>query len=85
MAKIKLHSFVQRGPKSGTMLFPHKHEDGMFVVSKTRFEKDYKRVSETAILGWLERGFALRMSNPKEGIQSPSLIVPGSIYRPVEF
>jgi len=63
---------------------PHKHEDGSYVVSKTRFEDDYVRVaSESDILPWLEKGYGLRMSNPAKGIKAPSLIAPESIYRPI--
>jgi len=83
---VDLHSFVSRGPKTGTLLFPHLHEDGSYVVSRTRFEKDYKFVRDpTELLGWLERGYKLRMSNPAEGIPAASLISPKSIFRPVSI
>jgi len=84
MPKLRLHAFVDRGKNRGTLLFPHKHGDGKFVVSPTRFERDYKRVSEAEILGWLEKGLALRMSNPEQGIHAPSLVTPKSIFRPVK-
>ena len=81
-----LHAFVARGPNSGTLLYPHLHRDGAFVVSKTRFERDYIRVTDaTTLLAWLERGYSLRMSNPDAGVRSPSLIEPGAIYRPVQL
>lgn len=81
----KLHAFVARGPGAGTRLFPHRHEDGTYVVSMTRFERDYVRVAnESALLDWLERGYKLRMSNPTEGASAPRLISPESIYRPVK-
>ena len=79
-----LHAFVRRGANAGTILFPHKHKDGSYVVSKTRFEKDYVKVAQSAdLLDWLEKGYRLRMSNKESGIASPSLIEPGKIYRPV--
>ena len=79
-----LHAFVSRGPNIGTILYPHKHRDGRFVVSMTRFEKDYIYVDDSAqLLGWLEKGYRLRMSNKDGGIPAPSLIEPGTIYRPV--
>jgi hypothetical protein len=82
--KTKLHSLVSRGPNLGELLFPHKHEDGFYVVSKTRFEKDYVLVAtEAEILPWLEKGYGLRMSNPDKGITGPSLMSPKSIFRPV--
>lgn len=79
-----LHAFVARGPKSGVLLYPHKHRDGTYVVSMTRFEKDYIKVVNSAdLLGWLEKGYRLRMSNKDAGVASPSLIEPGKIFRPV--
>ncbi|MDR6190598.1 hypothetical protein QE372_002913 [Agrobacterium pusense] len=82
---IPLHAFVSRGANMGQILFPHAHEDGTYVVSKTRFEDDYIRISDSGeILPWLEKGYCLRMSNPDEGIRAPSLIAPESIYRPVK-
>ncbi len=81
---IPLHAFVSRGSNRGQILVPHAHEDGTYVVSKTRFEDDYIHVSDPGqILPWLEKGYGLRMSNPDEGIKAPSLIAPQSIYRPV--
>ena len=86
MSKLSLHAFVRSGPNVGKLLFPHRHEDGSFVVSKTRFEKDYLRLrNEHEILAMLEEGYALRMSNPNEGITAPSLISPESIYRPISL
>jgi len=81
---MNLHAFVARGPKIGTILLPHRHEEGCFIVSKTRFEADYIRVSKfDEVLPWLERGYGLRMSNPDAGVSAPSLIKPASIFRPV--
>jgi hypothetical protein len=83
-AQPNLHAFVSRGPKAGTLIYPHKHEDGAYVVSMTRFERDYKRIfNPSELLGWLEKGYRLRMSNPPAGVAAPSLIAPSSIYRPV--
>lgn len=82
----RLHAFVSRGQHAGKLLFPHRHKDGAYVVSKTRFERDYIRVADPSdLLGWLEKGYRLRMSNEDAGIASPSLIEPGAIYRPVVF
>lgn len=84
MTRTRLHGFVSRGARVGEILFPHKHEDGAYVVSKTRFEEDYIRVAnEDEILRWLEQGYGLRMSNPAKGITAPSLIAPKSIFRPI--
>ena len=84
LLKSYLHAFVSRGTNTGKILFPHRHEDGSYVVSRTRFEKDYVRLtSESEILDKLEEGYGLRMSNSDEGVTAPSLVMPGSIYRPV--
>lgn len=84
MSKHQLHAFVSRGIHSGELLFPHKHEDGAYVVSMTRFERDYVRIFEKEdILLWLEKGYRLRMSNAIRGIFAPSLIAPESVFRPV--
>ena len=83
---MRLHAFVARGPKTGTILYPHLHTDGCYVVSKTRFEKDYVRVADLAdLLSWLERDYKLRMSNRHLGVPAPSLIHPKAIYRPVQL
>lgn len=73
----RLHAMVSRGPKAGTMLRPHVHADGCHVVSPTRFEADYIRVSaDQPLEDYLRRGLKLRMS--ATGI-APSLISPDSI------
>ena len=80
----RLHAFVSRGPKTGTILYPHKHRDGRYVVSITRFEQDYIYVCEAhELLTWLERGYRLRMSNKGGGVPAPSLIEPGAVFRSV--
>ena len=38
------HFIVQRGKTAGTVLYPHVHADGCYIVSPSRFEKDYVRV-----------------------------------------
>jgi hypothetical protein len=79
-----LHAFVSRGPNTGTILYPHKHRDGRFVVSMTRFERDYVFVDHAEeLLDWLEKGYRLRMSNKDGGVAAPSLIEPGAVFRPV--
>jgi hypothetical protein len=77
----KIRYVVRRGRAAGAVLTPHLHEDGHFVVSRTRFEKDYVRVrSEDALLYWIRDGYSVRMSNPKVAShRSPSLIAPSSL------
>lgn len=74
---LKLIAHVSRGAKTGVELTSHRHEDGMYVASMTRFKKDYVRVAsieELTIL--IAQGFKVRMS--AQGI-APSLIAPKSI------
>lgn len=77
----KLQATVKRGKAIGTILKPHIHSDGMYVVSMTRFERDYIRVSsEVELSDWLAKGYRIRMSNPSvPNHKSPSLIAPASI------
>jgi hypothetical protein len=79
-----LHAFVRSGTNRGKLLFPHCHEDGNFVVSQTRFAKNYTFVSsELELEKWLLKGYKLRMSNLAAGILAPSLIMPQKIFQPV--
>lgn len=78
--RFSLHAFVSRGPKMGTLLFPHKHGDDAYVVSITRFDSDYIRVTDPDdMVAWLGKGFSLRMSNSAAGVPAPSLIAPSAI------
>lgn len=80
----RIHAFVSRGPKTGTILYPHKHRAGRYVVSMTRFEKDYIYIFEAhELVTWLERGYRLRMSNKGGGVPAPSLIELGAVFKPV--
>lgn len=83
---VKLHAFVARGPDKGTLLFPHRHADGMYVVSPSKFKCDYIFVSdEIRLLDHLEEGLKLRMSNPGAGLNAPRLINPENVFRPVKL
>jgi hypothetical protein len=76
-----LHAVVSRGPDTGLILVPHRHEDGLYVVSKTRFEKDYLRVGTLDdVANHARAGYSVRMSpgDPARR-RSPSLIAPSSI------
>jgi hypothetical protein len=74
---MKISATRKRGKDIGLLLTPHKHEDGMYVASPTRFERDYVRVpTAEALIPLIERGLKVRMSAP--GFP-PSLIAPASI------
>lgn len=73
---------VSRGPDKGKALYPHRHADGMYVVSPDRFKQNYRRVASFAeISKALNEGLRLRMSNPADGVVGPRLICPWSIER----
>ena len=75
-----LKARVARGKNLGKELYPHKYSDGTYVVSTSRFEKDYVHVNNLAdVVTYLKKGYHLRMSNPASGIRSPSLISPDVI------
>jgi hypothetical protein len=77
----KLRCIVKRGRSVGTILTPHLHEDNHYVVSFTRYEKDYQRLKDERDLpDWVAKGYSVRMSNPAvKTHRSSSLITPGSI------
>lgn len=70
---------IARGAHKGQPLSPHRYADGSYVVSPTRFEADYVRVSSLdEAKRHVEAGYSLRMSNPAVR-PAPSLISPRSI------
>lgn len=71
----ELIATITRGMHKGKPLFPHKHEDGKYVATTSRYEDDYVRVDtleELAVL--VKAGFGARMSNAETG-NAPSFIV----------
>ena len=77
--KHLIEARISRGRNAGEVLVPHKHKDGTYVVSKTRFACDYIRVKdEQSIINALRSGLSLRMSG-RDPATSPSLISPDSV------
>lgn len=72
---------VTRGNEVETVLTPHLHEDGKYVASMTRFERDYVRVESVRELGILAKhGFSIRMSSFSSiNHRAASLISPRSL------
>lgn len=75
---MKIIAKVSRGPQKGEIVTPHRHEDGTYVVSPTRFEKDYIRVASLeGFASQIQKGLKGRMSSP--AVKGPRLFSPKSI------
>lgn len=79
--KQTLNAVVQRGKEFGAVLQPHRYADGSYVASKSRYERDYIRVTTIeALIDLWKQGYKIRMSPPdSEHHRLASLIVPGAI------
>lgn len=78
---MALEAFVNKRSQhhAGKPLYPHKHKDGMYVASHSRFEVDYIRVETLEQLQALvAAGYGARMSNPALKV-APSLVVSKNI------
>lgn len=65
---------ITRGFHKGKPLYPHKHKDGKYVATTSRYEEDYIRVDNLEELRMLiQVGCGARMSNPETG-NAPSFI-----------
>lgn len=76
-----LYNVKQRGKFKGYIQTPHRNKEGNFVVSLSRYKKDYIFVqNEAELRSWVEAGYSVRMSNINfEGTKAPNLIRPESI------
>lgn len=75
---MRVSARVARGPQKGKTLTPHLHEDGLYVLSPTRFSKDYIRVkSLDEFAEGLRKGLSGRMSS--NSAKGPRLVSPSSI------
>ena len=76
-APISITAIVSRGKNAGAELRPHVFRGDKYVVSMTRFEKDYTFVDSLRdVADYVGRGYSVRMSG--DGIAA-SLIAPKSI------
>lgn len=75
---MKIIARVSRGPQKGEIVTPHRHEDGKYVVSPTRFENDYIRVATLEdFASQVRKGLKGRMSSP--AVKGPRLFSAKSI------
>lgn len=76
---MKVFAKVSRGRQKGEIVTPHRHEDGTYVVSPTRFEKDYVHVATLeAFVSEIRKGLKGRMSS--HVVKGPRLFSPSSIH-----
>lgn len=76
---MKIKYRVQRGSKAGSVQTPHRYADGTYVVSMTRYARDYVHVSYLEeVLTHLDRGYRLRVSDPMTR-SGPSLVLKQSL------
>lgn len=61
----KLVAYKSRGEHKGKPIYPHKHKDGTYVASPSRFEVDYVHVdTEEELEALVRSGLGARMSSP---------------------
>jgi hypothetical protein len=76
--QMKIIAKVSRGPQKGEIVTPHRHEDGTYVVSNTRFKNDYVRVATLEdFASKIQEGLKGRMSSP--AVKGPRLYSAKSI------
>lgn len=75
---MTVYARVTRGQQSGEFLTPHKYEDGMFVLSPTKYTDDYIRVkTEEEFIEGVKKGLGGRMSSPR--VRGPRFFASSSI------
>ncbi|MBO1519549.1 hypothetical protein [Oceanisphaera pacifica] len=75
----KLKAYKSRGEYKGEPIYPHKHKDGTYVASPSRFEVDYVYVdTEDELEALVRSGLGARMSSP-DIKQAASLISANNI------
>lgn len=75
----KLKAYKSRGEYKGEPIYPHKHKDGTYVASPSRFEVDYVYVdTEEELEALVRSGLGARMSSP-DIKQAASLITGDNI------
>jgi hypothetical protein len=75
---MKIYANVSRGAQRGEILTPHRHDDGTYVVSYTRFARDYLRVASFEdFAAKVQEGMKGRMSS--QNVKGPRLFNSSSI------
>lgn len=76
---MQITAQVSRGVHRGEMLYPHRYSNGGYVVSSSKFSRDYHFVYTLSdVRDAVHRGLSVRMSGDKV-CKSPRLISPISI------
>ena len=75
---MKIQARVARGKLKGEVVTPHRHAEGTYVVSPSRFERDYIRVPTLEdVAAHIRQGLKCRMSSSRA--KAPRLFAPASI------
>jgi len=75
----RIAATISWGRHAGLELSPHRMKDGGYIVSPTRWKKDYIRVETLEqVVAHVRRGYSLRMS-ARSPRTAPSLISPSSL------
>lgn len=74
----KITAIVVRGKNKGTLLTPHRYNEGHFLVCKGGNRKEFATAvaNESQLESWVQRGYGIRMSAP--GV-TPSIYMPKSL------
>lgn len=75
---LQITAVVSRGKKKGTLLTPHRYQDGFYVVSKggntVAFRRQVSNLDDLPT--WIAQGYGVRMSGL--GV-APSIYMPKSL------
>lgn len=74
----KITATVGKGTHRGTILRPHRYQEGYYLVSRGGNTLDCAKqiFSEAELESWVQRGYGIRMSGP--GV-APSIYSPRSL------
>ena len=75
---MQITAKISRGARKGEPLLPYRNKQGQYIVSPTKYKRDYIYVSTlTEVIDYLDLGLKLRMA-PISGV-APSLKSPAAI------
>lgn len=75
---LQITAVVSRGKNKGTLLTPHRYQDGVYIISKGGNTASFSREvsNQNDLPAWIDQGYGVRMSGP--GV-APSIYMPKSL------